>query len=798
MTTQEIRTLCIEGTTAYLQFLEKNDRGVQRVPVLELHALHDDPEAEQRLYRLRLGGVLLDTEGINFRLKTNNKTYSTNALQVVSYDKQHRILLLRPLGDYQALLEGLTPKDLELVVDLKFLVKRVKTWYEKNGGAIALPQRRSPLHNSLNEILFFEDKRPSPNQQYALKTLFNAPLSYIWGAPGTGKTQGVLAYALLHYVRQGRKVAILAPTNNAIEQVLRGVLPMTDRAEVERNKVLRLGTPSKAYADAYPETCEARGILQQLTALEQQMDIFKKVLRYKKYDQLLEILAAGDGIFEALQQTKAALDSAVQTERGHLVRLNSNKRKIERRKKRLQTIHSDIRSIDRRTHLLDQKVTRAFAHELPKLKREREELRHEYRTIEDEIDDYEADNDLVQLDWEQAKVAVEVQQGALEQKIEGLRLHLPASIIQPLLDQILAGQVELVQASIAKIQKDYEQNKSELGALAVEYEDLPMDVLEQQLQDLKEEHEALQQYSTEERLKSVQVVAATLDGYIGRFLEEKLNVDHIFVDEAGYANLIKILTLFNHRVPITLLGDHMQLPPVCEINDQSIAKDEDYHAAFVWSQSAIHLESLFCHERLTALRNYVQQAPLELMHMQQANLNQTYRFGSNLAQVLETHVYQNGFEALSSFNNTEIYYANAPKPARTQRRENPAEVNAIGALLPHLETDDFAILTPYRNQLRLLGKTYPHLRQRQQLLTVHGSQGREWHTVILSIVDTHDKWFTDSQNKQSKGLYLLNTAVSRAKQRLILVGDLHYWHQQKGQLLQALTDIGKDFKRRLF
>ena len=117
--------------------------------------------------------------------------------------------------------------------------------------------------------------------------------------------------------------------------------------------------------------------------------------------------------------------------------------------------------------------------------------------------------------------------------------------------------------------------------------------------------------------------------------------------------------------------------------------------------------------------------------------------------------------------------------------------------MPELETADFAILTPYRNQLMLLGRHLPRARRNQQILTVHGSQGREWHTVILSLVDTYDKWFTDSQNELSKGLNLINTAVSRAKKRLIIVGDLHFWSRQQGQLLQGLVKVGTDFRKHL-
>lgn len=790
MTTKEIRALGITGTQAYYDYLAENDKGLQRIAVSEIEAL------PKQLFKIKIAGTLIDTEAIFFRFRTNNKTYSTSHIEVVSYDKNSKTLLLRPEESHLYLFEDLLPKDLILTMDLKFLVERVRLWYEKNGGSIRLPSQPSILKGSQHQLEYFEELPPSLSQQQAINTIFEAPLSYVWGAPGTGKTQGVLSYALLHYLNKGHKVAILGPTNNAIEQVLRGVIAMTDRAEIERNKILRLGVPSKSYAETYAETCETRGLLQRLEDLDEQAKNLHKALKYKNYTQLLAALEDGEDVFDELQELKQQLDALVMKERQFHVKINGNKKKIERRKKQLIKIKNDWRTIERRSILLGSKIARLFSQEHPNPKQEIARLQQEFRAIEDEIDDFEAANELLQYDWEQANTAVQQQKSKLEEKIGFLKLYLQEQQAQSMIDNLLSGRVELVANTIQQIRKDYETNKIELGALAVYYADLTTDELQTAYQDILYQKEALAHYTTEERLKSVQVVAATLDGYIGRFMEDKLKVDHIFVDEAGYANLVKVLTLFNHRVPITLLGDHMQLPPVCEINDQRISKEATYHNAFIWSQSAIFVEGIFHKNKKTLLQDYVKNTPLTLYKMQQANLNQTYRFGQELAQVLEYFVYKNGFSSALEEGNTAVYYWHAPRPSQADnKRENRAEVEAIEQLILKLETEDYAILTPYRNQLRLLGKQLPIARRNQQILTVHGSQGREWHTVILSVVDTYDKWFTDSQNKLSKGLNLINTAVSRAKKRLIIVGDLNFWQRQTGQLLQGLVHVGTDFRK---
>lgn len=70
-----------------------------------------------------------------------------------------------------------------------------------------------------------------------------------------------------------------------------------------------------------------------------------------------------------------------------------------------------------------------------------------------------------------------------------------------------------------------------------------------------------------------------------------------------------------------------------------------------------------------------------------------------------------------------------------------------------------------------------------RVMTVHRSQGREWNTVFFSAVDTNDMYFTNSAKRASHGLEVVNTAVSRAKRRLIIVCDAIYWSTQYGQLL---------------
>lgn len=316
--------------------------------------------------------------------------------------------------------------------------------------------------------------------------------------------------------------------------------------------------------------------------------------------------------------------------------------------------------------------------------------------------------------------------------------------------------------------------------------------IESELQNAIKLQEKIAALTTEERLKSTAVIACTLDGYIHRSTQFKIQADHIFLDEAGYANIIKALTLFSTGVPICFLGDHMQLPPVCEMRDSDFQNNAERRSGFLWAQSAIFLEGLFEKNLNTLLSDYLHNSPLVCQMMIKTSLTETFRFGPELASVLQRYVYPDGFGSGRKNSSLKIEFIHASKEDPFRSRISRNEAEKIKALTSLLEPNSFVILTPYTKQVKLLGEKMHQLRNNHKILTVHKSQGQEWNTVILSVVDTGDKWFVDSKQSLSKGLNLVNTAVSRVQERLIIVCDYDYWKNQDGQLIKELLDVAID------
>ncbi|HET6991701.1 MAG TPA: AAA domain-containing protein, partial [Bacteroidia bacterium] len=297
MTVQEIRDACVESAEKYYEFLETNRRGFSEINVNEIQ-----PQSGRSLFKIRIASRLFDPEAVFFKIRNADHKYASDEIKIVEYDSDKNILIIKPSPEILPLFQNLSPRELKVISDMKFLVKRVESWYRLNGMRIAIPTKPSVLKDSFKDIKYLEGFTPSANQKASLKNIFENPFSYIWGAPGTGKTQFVLAYSILHYINSGKRVAIIAPTNNSIEQVLLGVLKMVDAAGIDRKKFLRLGTPSRKFAEAYPEICEERGVQKQLDELSKQIELLERMLNHDIFKKLFLNLKLQLNLFDAIDK----------------------------------------------------------------------------------------------------------------------------------------------------------------------------------------------------------------------------------------------------------------------------------------------------------------------------------------------------------------------------------------------------------------------------------------------------------------------------------------------------------------
>lgn len=292
----------------------------------------------------------------------------------------------------------------------------------------------------------------------------------------------------------------------------------------------------------------------------------------------------------------------------------------------------------------------------------------------------------------------------------------------------------------------------------------------------------------------------TLDNFIGLTLQNGISIDLVLIDEASYAPLAKVLPLLSLRRPIAMLGNHLQLPPICECENNSVIRA-------YWAKPAIFLEDAFRFAADFEGLDYL--ADPNWHFTQRCILTESHRFGQSLASLLDRHIYDGiGLKGLST-DETDIRCINCrPSCQRDRkRRENISEVEAILKWLARWwewaqrqpSTPSIAILSLYKAQVKLtrrrleseLGDT--SLANWVEVLNTHQAQGREWDWVLFSVSDTeflkgNPPFFSDSSCPVGKAV--VNTTISRAKKHLRIFLDKAFWSDRVPDSI--LSELARD------
>lgn len=776
MQTHQFAVSAKEGADNYLNYLEETGRGHEEIKVNRI-------EREDTVYLLYLSKNPFSTETVHIVIGTQE--YTQKEIEVIEQDRDKRIIYVKPSKELPDPFYQRYVRDVRVVSDLKFLVQRIHDWYKDNDTYLAFHNHYS---QAIPEHIYQQDM--SAGQLTAVKDIFTYPKSYVWGAPGTGKTRYVLAECLLQCIKQGIKVAVLAPTNNAIEQVLYGVLPKLQEYNISFDSVIRLGTPTSKFTEKYPEICEVHGIEKRLKSLQEQIDFLKRVLSHRRFLTRLkfakeQILPAFDKAMDLLaelhesrikyKEADAICQAAERKEQAATAEYIRAVHKLQEHEKSMQSIVARLRS----------GLSEKAANEMKASHRELSEKVKQANLI---CDAARQEIRTAASSAKKAKFVAHSTNYSVDQAIKVLKENL--STIERF--HAIGKQVNITNLvdSRKKIAEFIEIGieRAERYSAYIQSDDTS---IKRRIAEIEDAKTILTEKFTQKRLAKAQIVAVTIDTFLFRNqpcdTDYYTQYDHIFLDEAGYCSLIKGMALLGYQCPVTLLGDHMQLPPVCELDDAELSKPQ-YSGAFLFAQSAIYLEeAIISDDTQQLLSQYLSHEAPSFRLLHRSNLHETHRFGIGLSDILERYVYKNGFTSADTRQEFVIEVLDAKRVPGALKRQNSAEIEAISERIAYLATDDYAILTPYRNQVVLIGQMLQEERKAERIMTVHASQGREWDTVFLSIVDTSDMYFTNS--KWTGGLQIINTAVSRAKRRLIIACDKQFWTQQRGQLIRELVLI---------
>lgn len=702
----------------------------------------------------------------------------------VLYDDYLHALVLSASAHIATLLLTTDVKAIRLVSDLYFLLERLQAWYEQNGSLLSFPPSGSnfpPVAASSIQL--------SEDQRQAVHTALSSPISYIWGAPGTGKTKAVLATCVLSYIANGLPILLTAPTNNAVDQMLRGVLEVLTASGINIDCVKRLGTPTQSFAREWPQVCQI-GILDRLREKGIQLKNAQENLliqqrHYARLHALQDDLSKLEQLFKHTFQTELILS----LQQFQLSQISSA---YDHTCEQLQSISFQIHWYMHAFHQAKRTFRRPFRHVTRR--RSFPAFFHPSEKLQTLVRNRSAL-------FAHLPMLSSLQDNAfLQQRFLHVAYEVCAANLQAFLHYIsetyslpLSGLTALEMYTsfsnyVASVQQEI---MHALGPDVPSFQALQAELqyVTSQLERIRAEYKRLSSYNYDDQnSQQVLVRAATIDTLL-QSVQPDEQICHVFLDEAGYCSLARGATLLAWNAPVTLLGDHMQLPPVYELSIHF--QDKTTYAYIPFAQSILYLESLFVQDSATFFQNYFMDTPPVFSTIQVSALKYTYRYGISLAQALDTFVYHFALSSKAS-HETEIYTISVH--SNSLNRASLPEANAIMQWCQSHPNEHAGILTPYRNQVKTLRNVLKQTNHRDEVYTIHRSQGREWDTVLLSVVDGAQYHFMmDSSIPKAHAQQSINTAVSRARKCLILVCDTEFWLHQPTQFLAALLRVAQPF-----
>jgi superfamily I DNA and/or RNA helicase/predicted RNA-binding protein with RPS1 domain len=305
---------------------------------------------------------------------------------------------------------------------------------------------------------------------------------------------------------------------------------------------------------------------------------------------------------------------------------------------------------------------------------------------------------------------------------------------------------------------------------------------------------------------SVDVVFATCIGIKGDkiFKESNFKFDTVIIDEAGKANIAETLVAIELGKKVILVGDQMQLPPYM---DSSLIDKEDpksfpnsiYGKEYAPEEITHALKTSFFEFIINRIES--KQFPSEnkemlnyqhRMHPNIGNFVSESFYGSKVFMGSRTHL--NRIDMANPFDKEIVFFDTSNSKNPYEQKEGNSVKNDTEAeiitefVLPKLldnnvKTEDIAIIAPYKFQVsnikEFIKKSVACQNKNIDVATLDSFQGKEYDIIIFSFTRSTDHSkvkFIDGKKKYLKVGFLddarrLNVAFSRAKKKLILVGN---------------------------
>jgi ribosomal protein L37AE/L43A len=627
-----------------------------------------------------------------------------------------------------------------LIADDSFLVERLKeklSEISSNQGHFNLEKAEQIIGNrpicssngTADSRVYLGGGNPlNDEQKSAVLKALGSDVTYIWGPPGTGKTT-ILARIAEGYYYSGLSVLLVSNTNVAVDTALEMIC--------EQGTVLRHGPISK------PELVKDYGDNVQIEKIVSRLGE-----RFQKEKTNLEINRAKIQKEATVFREAIANWEALDEGKRHLWHLEQS---LENAQRKEQKTHTAITSLEKEIEVL-------------KLNMQRSRQIGAIRCF------------LSGLNPERiGKRITAAEAEYIAQKSVLTELLSEISLIE---DKILRKQEQIkVLSNTVKYHIPHAQCQKELSAL------------EEQITKISESIQTIQNQLDELRsqvIKNCKILATTIyRTYLKGQVER--NFDVVIIDEASMLALPMSYYVAGLAAKhVVVAGDFRQLPPIIMSKDdlaiEWLKQDVFRKAGIVkaveqrsFPDSLIPLKKQYrmCVEICSVInRLFYDDNPLETVPLASGSSRQSFPLG----------------ESKLLYINTAPYHPWTSLKVGTYSRYNMFHALLLRNMASYLKQQEYpenaGVISPYSAQTHLIKRMLDECLGEQDAIiasTVHRFQGNEKDSIFIDLTDsigTLPSKFIKAVEREEDGTRLLNVALSRAKQHIILVANFDYLHQK--------------------
>lgn len=570
-------------------------------------------------------------------------------------------------------------------------------------------------------------------QKEAVCLVLANEITYLWGPPGTGKTR-TLSVLIDELFQRGKRILICSNTNRAVDQVLFRLCETLGRTHeaMEKGRIVRLGRITheqlkKDYADYVTldgiVERRSRDLKQRKAALESNLE--KLARRSAKAEATLRLFAENDALEVVIVQTGQEFANLITGDKVRTKKLLAAKQTLQQLKNELEA--RNTAGALRRIFL---RAETAISRDIVSTNAEIERLSLEVAQSSDLLRKAKDKGDRLAVHRnELAKALAAFDRGDLTKQMTAFKHER-----QPLLDELAT-----LNRALADIEAAVMRDAAVIGATVTK----------------------------------TYLSASTLPAF-----------DVVVVDEVSMVLLPALYYAVGcAREKVVISGDFRQLPPIIQTEQKAILDEignDVFHAAGIVSAGEVCLT-----------------APRLVM------LDEQHRMHGDICDLISGFMYRGKLRTAAAVTERAISICtpltcpltvvdtSSLWPFETQTstfsRYNLVHALVVRNLVSQFreagyseDSETLGICTPYAAQAKLIRRIIEDEGLKGvETGTVHHYQGDEKYTIIVDIPESVGGGpfigqFLQGDHPDDGGTKLLNVAVSRAKDHLVIVANLTY------------------------